>query len=408
MAVEFDLWSRKLLARIDQLAPVLVDLSHRIHANPELGHEERKAAAWCTELLRSHGFEVTKPVAGLETAFRATYEIGHGGAGARPAIAFLAEYDALPGIGHACGHNIIAASAVGAGIALAETLAGDARNGDACCPGGPPRSATIFVDGTPAEETTGGKIAMVAAGLYSDVAAAISMHPETYSGAGSTCLGTRRLTFSYHGRAAHAAAEPDKGINALDAAIQTFTAVNALRQHVRPDVRIHGIITHGGEAPNIVPAFSQTVFEARSVDVEYHRDVLEKVRDCARAAALATGATLQIKEDETFEPTRRNAPLTRLALEAMELLGLLARDMSDECFSASTDFGNVSQVCPAIAPMIRTGTPGMSLHHADFAAAAGSPDGDAAVIAAAKVMSLVAARLILEPEKLAEARAAFA
>ncbi len=390
----------ELTDRIDQLAPALIGLSHRIHANPELGSKEHQASAWCAELLRSRGFEVTMPVAGLETAFRAVFRVGKG-APAAPSVAFLAEYDALPGIGHACGHNIIAAAALGAGIALAEVLsaAGAASF---------PASATIIVDGTPAEESTGGKIPMVAAGLYEDVDAVISMHPETYNGAGSTCLGVRRLTFSYYGRTAHAAAEPEKGINALDAAIQTFNNINALRQHVKPDVRIHGIIKNGGEATNIVPGFAQAQFSVRSADVDYHKVVIEKVRNCARAAALATGARLEIGEDDTYEPIKRNQVLTRLTLEAMRALGVEGLDKSAECFSASTDFGNVSQVVPAIAPMIKAAPPGVSLHHVDFAKAAVSPEGDAALVAAAKVMALVAARLVLEPATLQEVREAFA
>lgn len=411
-------WTAELFDRIDRLAPALLDLSHRIHAEPELGSAEVKASAWCADLLREHGFEVTMPVAGLDTAFRGVFCPGkpaavgevpatrkapagggsrRSGAAAfpRPAVAFLAEYDALPGIGHACGHNIIAASALGAGIALAEVL-------------GAATTATILVDGTPAEESTGGKIPMVAAGLYRDVDTVISMHPETYNGVGSTCLGVRRLTFSFHGRTAHAAAEPEKGINALDAAIQTFNNVNALRQHVRPDVRIHGIITNGGEATNIVPGFAQAQFSVRSADVEYHKIVIEKVRNCARAAALATGATLEITENHTYEPIRRNKALTRLTLEAMASAGLTeGKDKSADCFPASTDFGNVSQVAPAIAPMIKAAPLGVSLHHVDFATYAASPEGDAAVVAAAKVMALVGLRLVLEPETLAEVREAF-
>lgn len=368
----------ELAGRIDRLAPSLIELSHRIHANPELGSKEQKASTWCAEFLRSRGFEVTMPVAGLDTAFRAVFRVGKAAPAA--AVAFLAEYDALPGIGHACGHNIIAASALGAGIALAEVLSAAANAAESGSSGraraaAPAPAATIIVDGTPAEESTGGKIPMVAAGLYKDVDAAISMHPETYNGAGSTCLGVRRLTFSYYGRTAHAAAEPEKGINALDAAIQTFNNINALRQHCRPDVRIHGIIKNGGEATNIVPGFAQAQFSVRAAEVDYHKVVIEKIRNCARAAALATGARLEIAEDDTYEPIKRNRVLTRLALEAMKAARLEAIDKSAECFSASTDFGNVSQVVPAIAPMIKAAPPGVSLHHADFAMAAASPEG---------------------------------
>ena len=409
----------------EALAPVLLHLSHRIHANPELGHEERQASAWCAELLRAHGFEVTAPFGGLETAFRAWAVVGRpsevGGAegageveraggqrptGARnatrirprPAIAFLAEYDALPGIGHACGHNIIAASAVGAGVTLVRILEKLA----------PALRATIIVDGTPAEETVGGKIPLVEQGFYRDVDAALSLHPYTSNSAGSTCLGVKRMTFTFRGRSAHAAADPEKGINALDAVIQTFNNVNALRQHVKPDVRLHGIVTHGGQASNIVPDFAQAVFSVRSADMDYFTEVVGKVKACARGAALATGATLDIAENQTYTPIRRNRTLTRLALETMAAVGLEAEDASGTWFPASTDFGNVSQVTPAIAPLFKVGSGDAVLHHADFAVAAASSGGDAVVLTAAKVMAIVGARLVLEPETLRAARADFA
>ncbi len=370
---------------VDSLAPVLLDLSHRIHANPETAYEERKASTWCADLLRSEGFEVTMPVAGLETAFRARRGSG------RPALAFLAEYDALPGVGHACGHNIIAASALGAGMALARALEEAGVQ------------ATVLVDGTPAEETTSGKLVMVSAGLYREVDAVLSMHPEAEDAVGGSCLGVARLSFSFRGRAAHAASSPDKGVNALDAAIQTFNNVNALRQHTRPDARIHGIITHGGKAVNIVPDFARCEFGVRSVDLGYLRELLEKVKNCARAAALATGAGLDIEETPICEPIKENHTLTRLTLEAMTEVGRRADDRTGKHFSASTDFGNVSQVVPAIAPMVKAAPEGTVLHHPDFAAAAASPQGDAAVVAAAKVMAIVGLRLVLEPETLRKA-----
>jgi amidohydrolase len=387
-----DAIARAISSQVEALTSVLLDLSHRIHANPELGHEERQASAWCAELLSEHGFEVTAPFGGLETAFRARAVVGR----PRPAIAFLAEYDALPGMGHACGHNIIGASAVGAGIALAKTLENRGI------------TATVLVDGTPAEETRGGKIPLVEQGFYRDVDVALAMHPYSGSSAGSSCLGVKRMTFSFHGRAAHAAAEPHKGVNALDAVIQTFNNVNALRQHTKPDVRIHGIITHGGQASNIVPDFAEAVFSARSADMTYFAEVVDKVIACARGAALATGATLDIEENQTYEPIRPNRTLTRLALEAMAAVGIEAKDASGTCFPASTDFGNVSQVTPAIAPLFKVGPADGVLHHPDFRVASGSADGDAAVLAAAKVMAIMGVRLVLEPKLLRATKADFA
>ncbi len=374
---------------VDGLADVLLDLSHRIHANPELGLAERKASAWCAELLSSEGFAVTRPVAGMETAFRARRGSG------RPVLAFLAEYDALPGVGHACGHNIIAAAAVGAGVALARVLDRAGLDG------------TVLVDGTPAEETSGGKLPMIDEGLYRDVDVALSMHPDTRDTAGGTCLAVKTLAFAFTGRAAHAAAEPEKGVNALDAVIQTYNNINALRQHTRPDVRIHGIITHGGQAPNIVPDYARAEFYVRSAHLDHHKEVLEKVRNCARGAALATGARLEMTEEPTFEPIRENAVLCRLALEVMRAFGLDAEDCSGRCSMGSTDFGNVSQVVPAIAPTFKIAPLTVACHHKDFADAAASADGDAAVLVAAKVLAVMGARLVLEPDLLRAVRAEF-
>ncbi len=387
--------ARDARKEVESLAPALIELSHKIHANPELGLQEEKAAAWCVELLRSHGFLVETPVAGMATAFRATQGSG------RPVIAFLAEYDALPGVGHACGHNIIAASALGAGMALARALErGRAMAGEGG--DGTPRG-TIIVDGTPAEETVGGKIAMVDQGLYSGVDLAISMHPDTRNTVGGTCLAVKTVIFSFYGKSAHAAAEPERGVNALDAVIQTFNNVNALRQHCRPDVRIHGIVTHGGRASNVVPDFAQAEFSVRAADLKYFREVLEKVRNCARAAAMAMGARLEITEEPTFEPVKENRTLGLQVLEILAEMALPGEHSAGKCQPASTDFGNVSQVVPAVAVSIKTASLGTVSHHLDFAAAAASPEGDACVLTAAKVMASLGARAVQEASVLEEA-----
>jgi len=387
--------ARDARKEVESLAPALIELSHKIHANPELGLQEEKAAAWCVELLRAHGFSVEAPVAGMATAFRARRGSG------RPVIAFLAEYDALPGVGHGCGHNIIAASALGAGIALARALEAAQAGGTRTEAGTP--LGTIIVDGTPAEETVGGKIAMVDAGLYEDVDLVISMHPDTRNTVGGTCLAVKTVIFSFHGKAAHAAAEPERGVNALDAVIQTFNNVNALRQHCRPDARIHGIVSHGGRASNVVPDFAQAEFSVRAADMKYFREVLEKVRNCARAAALAMGARLEITEEPTFEPVKENRALGRQVLEILAEMGLPGEHSAGKCQPASTDFGNVSQVVPAVAVSIKTASLGTVSHHLDFAAAAASTEGDACILTAVKVMASLGARAVQEAEVLREA-----
>jgi len=380
---------REVAREVDLLTPVLTNLSRRIHANPELGLKERKAATWCCELLASEGFDVTRPVAGLETAFRASKGTG------RPVLAFLAEYDALPDVGHACGHNIIAASSLGAGMALARVLARTGLNG------------TVLVDGTPAEETIGGKIPMVESGMYREVDVVLSMHPDTRNSVGGTGLAVKTVAFSFHGRAAHAAAEPEKGINALDAVIQTFSNINALRQHLKADVRIHGVITHGGQAPNVVPDFARAEFYVRAAHMGYFEEVVKKVKRCARGAAMATGARLEVHEDAVFEPTQENRSLNRMIMEAMAELGITAEDFTGRCSMGSTDFGNVSRVVPAAAPTFKIAPLGTASHHKDFADAAGSAEGDAAVVSAAKVLAMVGLRLAVEPETLRAVKAEF-
>ena len=373
-------------AIIDRLAPALRDLSHRIHANPEVAYQEARAADWCCQLLRDHGFEVTRPVAGLPTAFRARRGSG------KPVVCFLAEYDALPGLGHACGHNIIAATALGAGIALARALEDYGVAG-----------ATVLVDGTPAEEVGGGKVAMVKAGLYRKVDAVLSMHPETRTAVGGTCLAMASLAVSFRGQASHAAAEPELGVNALDGVLETFSAINALRQHLRTDVRVHGVITHGGTAANIVPDFARAEFRVRAVDMAYFPQVLERVRNCARAAALATGCTLKIAEEPVYETVKDNRTLDRVILETMKGMGLEALDLDQTCVSWSTDFGNVSRVVPASAPVLGIAPAGTPSHHPDFAAAAVSPAGDEAIVTGAKVLAAAGARLVFEADLLVAA-----
>lgn len=388
----FDLNSltREVYQEVERLAPAIVRLSRRIHGQPELGLSEHQAVSWCAELLADEGFTLARPVAGMDTAFRARRGSG------RPAVAFLAEYDALPGVGHACGHNIIAASAVGAGVALAQVL-------DRAGLGG-----TVLVDGTPAEETVGGKIPFVGQGLYREVDVALSMHPDVRNSVGGTCLAVKTVAFTFTGRAAHAAAEPEKGVNALDAVIQTYNNINALRQHVKSDVRIHGVITDGGRAPNIVPDRARAEFYVRSADLEYFKEVLEKVRNCARGAALATGAKLEIAEEAAFEPTRENRTLNQLVLQAMAESGIPAEDLSGRLSMGSTDFGNVSQAVPAAAPTFRIAPPGTTCHHQDFADAAGSTEGDAAAVNASRVLAAVGLRLIVDPGALRSVRAEFA
>jgi len=244
---------------VDGLADELESLSHRIHANPELGYQEVKAAGWLAEFLAAKGFKVEKGVAGVETAYRATIETGEG-----PTIAILCEYDALPGLGHACGHNVIATSGAGAGAALA-AVRGQLPKG------------RIQVIGTPAEEGGGGKMKLIEGGVFTDVDCAMMIHGLDRTILHADLLGIVRVNFDFTGKAAHASADPWQGVNALDAVIQTFNAISALRQQVRPDVRIHGIITNGGQAPNIIPEAASATFYVRAATLDYMWEVYKKV-----------------------------------------------------------------------------------------------------------------------------------
>src|SRR5438034_7154476 len=244
---------------VDRLGDELERLSHSIHDHPELGYQEVKAAAWLTEFLDAQGFKVERGVAGVETAFRATLETGEG-----PTIAILCEYDALPQIGHACGHNVIATAGVGAGAGLAAVRDRLPRG-------------RIQVIGTPAEEGGGGKMRLIKGGVFDGVDAAMMVHGFDRWVAPADLLGIVRVGFEFTGKAAHASADPWQGVNALDAAIQTYNNVAMLRQQVRPDARIHGIITHGGAAPNIIPEFAAATFLVRSINIDYMWELEKRV-----------------------------------------------------------------------------------------------------------------------------------
>src|SRR5918999_2431225 len=277
---------------LDRLADDLDRLSHRIHDHPELGYQEVKAAGWLGDFLGAQGFKVEPGVAGVETAFRATLETGEG-----PTIAILCEYDALPGIGHACGHNVIAAAGAGAGAGLAAVR-------DRLPPG------RIQVIGTPAEEGGGGKIRLIRGGVFKGVDAAMMVHGWDQWIVYQDLLGVVRVGFEFTGKAAHASADPWEGVNALDAVIQTFNNVSMLRQQVRPDARIHGIVTNGGAAPNIIPEVAAATFYVRAPALDQMWALHKRVIACAEGAAKATGCTLAVNEqDNAYAPMKRNDPL---------------------------------------------------------------------------------------------------
>jgi len=355
----------------------LIQLSLNIHDNPELGFEEKKASAWLTSYLEEGGFHVERGIADLATAFRATYGQGS------PRIALLAEYDALPKIGHGCGHNIIAASAVGAAVASKSII--DQLGG------------SVVVLGTPGEEVFGGKIDMVKAGTFKEIDVAMIIHPNLRNMVTIQALACSSLEVEFFGQPAHAAAQPYRGINALEAMILAFTSINSLRQHIRSEARIHGIITDGGEAPNVVPAHSAAVFLIRAPDDEYLTELKDKVLNCFTGASVASGARLEYRwRDRAYAPMKNNAILAQLFGQNLESLGRHVEAFDPRFGFGSTDMGNVSQVVPSIHPTIAIASPEVFIHTQEFASAAASEAGHEGLMDAAKAMAMTVAD-ILQP-----------
>jgi amidohydrolase len=381
---------QRVVEEVDSLRDELIRMADTIHDHPEVAFQEHRSAGLLADLLASHGFAVERGQAGLDTAFVATFR----GKVEGPAIAFLAEYDALPGLGHACGHNLIGTSAVGAGLA-AKTVV-------------PELGGAIQVIGTPAEEGGGGKAYLVDAGVFDGVDAAMMVHPSTRNLTRRTSLTSYKVGIEFFGKPAHAAAKPDEGVNALEALILTYNGINALRQHVRPDARIHGVITHGGEAPNIVPEYAAARFYVRAADKVYTTEVLEKVRACAEGAATATGATLKFEEySPRYDTMLPNPVLAGLAEANLSALGIEVSPPEVDERMGSSDMGNVSQVVPALHPYIAIGPEEMGGHTQEFAEASRSPAGHEGMINAAKLLAMTAVDLLGQPRTVDEVKAAF-
>lgn len=380
--------------RINSLTPRILEISHTIFKNPELGLSEFKASELLTAELKEHGFSVEKGVAGLATAFKASK-----GKLGEPTVGLIAEYDALPEIGHGCGHNIIAASAVGAAMGLSEFL--DDFGGRLVVLGTPNEegsSAGGWVE-TKLESQVRGKVEMVRAGCFSDIDAVMEIHPhiKTTPSARFQALTPVKITFT--GKPAHAAVSPEKGVNALDAVILSFTAINALRQHLRSDARIHGIITEGGEAPNIIPEKASALFYLRASDRKYLDEVLIKFRKCAEGASLATGARLDFQRSPcTLESMLTNSILCKVFEKNLRELGVDVEETGENEYLGSSDIGNVSVVVPTIHPLIAVGPKNLVLHSREFADAAVSESGDEALILATKAMAFTCVDLFSNKE----------
>ena len=348
--------------RFDQAREGLLALSHRIHGHPELGFEEERACGWLCDALDAGGFRVTRGIANLPTAFVAE-------AGSGPLhVALCAEYDSLPGIGHACGHNLIAAMAVGAGLAAAR-VADDV-------------GLTVRVIGTPAEEGGGGKVLLLERGAFDGVHAALMVHPAPVDAVEAPMLALNQFEVRYTGKAAHASAFPEHGINAADALTVAQTAIGLLRQHLRQTDRVHGIVTCGGEAPNVVPAHSEAKYIVRARTLADLGEVRDKVMRCFEAGALATGATMEICDDHPpYAEVTHDHEIAALYRRNAESLGRFFPDLGPllERSAGSTDMGNISQAIPSIHPYIGIDSLPAVNHQPEFAAHCATPAADKAI-----------------------------
>ncbi len=382
--------NQKLVAiqqAVDHRDAELREIALRIHANPELSFKEHKAAEWLTEPLEEAGFAVEKGLAGLETSFYAEWQ----GAEDGPTIAFLAEYDALAGLGHACGHNIIGTSAVGAALALKDAH--------------PELPGRILVIGTPAEEEGGGKIIMAEAGVFDDVDVAMLCHPHKMNMVLRGGLACVDATLKFHGRSAHAASAPELGISALDAMIGTFVAINSLRQSFKDDVRIHGIITKGGEATNIIPDFCEAQFLLRAINTEELEVVRQKVYAAARHAAEAVGASIDIEEGLIYAERNNNHALAAQFQSSMESLGREVSPPPVKGGVGSSDIGNVSRITAVIHPYVKITE--FSTHTKEFGEATRSEEGMQGLNTAAKALAMTAFNICTDPDLLREIREEF-
>jgi len=390
----------KAKSEVEALLPRLVEMSDWIGEHPELGSEEYEASKLLADELEKHGFEVERGLLGMETAFRATFK----GSKPGPRIAFLAEYDALPGVGHGCGHNIIGTAGIGAGIAASKLLE------DA--PG------EVVVLGTPAEEghgpSAGAKKRMAAEGVFEDIDVAWMIHPTIgLSSVSNGFLAVSGALIEFEGKPAHAAASPQHGINALNAAMIMYMSVHANRQQLRRDANavIHGIITEGGLASNIIPDRAVLRFGVRSSDDSYIPELIKMVEDSAKGAALATGCELKFTSGTGLKSNIRNSPLEELFVRVFAELGEVVEDpilTASRPPMGSTDFADVTHAAPGIHPMVSIGPKGIAGHSHEFAEATFTEKGHRGLEISAKAMAMAAAEVLSDPTLLREIKDAYA
>ncbi len=391
-----DSLEQRLLDAIDAHRALIFDVSDQIHAHPELQYQEVFASDLLTRTFEAHGFAVERGVCDMPTAFVARIDSGKPG----PTVAFLAEYDALPNLGHGCGHNLIAASTVAAGLGMREVLSDVGGR------------AIVF--GTPAEEGGGGKIPMVKAGLFTAVDAVLMVHHggdktrvPTVPGTGS-CLATSQRLYEFFGQTAHAAADPWNGVNALNAVIHLFLGIDSLRQHTRDTARIHGIITHGGDAPNVVPRYAAAQFLMRAPSRAEVNDLVARVDRVAEGAASMTGAQLKISEVGTpYDDMRPSYSLGRRYAAHLERMDLTLVPEDPGVGMYSTDFGNVSHAAPSSGCTFAISPEPIAGHSPEVVACSASDLGRENMLRASKAMALTALEVLSQPELAEAVRAEF-
>lgn len=344
----------KVIKVIQEINDELIELNEYIYENPELGNKEYKSCKAHVDILREHGFDVEEKYLGIGTAFRATFDSGRSG----PTIAYLSEYDALPMLGHGCGHNILGTTSTGAGIVLGKLISDI--------------GGRVVVLGTPAEETDGAKVDMANRGTFDDIDVAMIAHPMDKHYRSGKSLAMEAIQFTFKGKSAHAAAYPEKGINALDAVINTFNNINALREHIRSDARVHGVIVEGGKAANIVPDLAIAQFYVRATSKKYLQELIVKIKNCAKGASLASGTELEISNYEaTYDNLVTNQILSKTYCNNLESMGV--QNIYDRPDGGSLDTGNVSHVCPTIHPYFSISNNDIVAHTKEFADASVMP-----------------------------------
>lgn len=369
----------RAISAIDSRRSDLIDLSLKIHSTPEIAFQEEKSSAMLEDFLEANGFAVERGICELPTAFRAVYGSGE------PSVAIICEYDALPGVGHGCGHNLIGTASAAAGVAvrgLMDEIVG-----------------TLQVIGTPAEEAAGGKVYMVARGAFDGLDCAMMVHPGNRDTAMAYALSCLELDVEFDGKEAHAAARPEAGLNALDAMVAAFVNIGLLRQQLRDSARVHGIITDGGQAVNVIPNHTAAKLLVRTDDDEYMDRVLKpKVLACFEGAAAATGCKLTHKwgDESRYRTMRTNRTLAEAYRQNLESLGRTVIDPESQRSMGSTDMGNVSQIVPGIHPSIAIAPPDVPIHTVEFREFAASESGHLGLTDAAKAMAMTAIDVFLD------------